>query len=124
MAMTLKYILAFWCIQLCHALRFEQQYVGYNLNENEAAIEPKDYSGHWADHTFYPSPDNWRMPTFVLTIDRFIDGDPTNNDANETVFENNWMANQFRFGGDTTGIMENLDYLQGMGIKVSTPPRC
>lgn len=98
-------------------LRFEQRYVGYNLNENEAAVEPKDYSGKWENHTFHPSPSNWRMPTFVLTIDRFIDGDPTNNDANGTVFENDWMTNQFRFGGDVKGILDNLDYLAGMGIK-------
>ena len=98
-------------------LQFEQQYVDYNLNENEAAVEGKDFSGKWDNHTFHPSPSNWRMPTFVLTIDRFIDGDPSNNEANGTAFENNWMANQFRFGGDTAGVYDNLDYLVGMGIK-------
>jgi len=45
------------------------------------------------------------------------DGDPTNNEANDTVFEHNWMSNQFRFGGDTRGLMNNLDYIQGMGIR-------
>ena len=25
---------------------------------------------------------------------------------------------EFRFGGDTKGLMNNLDYIEGMGIKV------
>ncbi|KPI40742.1 Cell wall alpha-1,3-glucan synthase mok11 [Cyphellophora attinorum] len=118
--MTLPVLLSFSLAALVlpsAALRYEQQYIGHNLNENETAIEAKDFWGIWDNHTFQPSPANWRMPTFVLTIDRFIDGNPTNNDANGTVFENNWMANQFRFGGDTAGVYDNLDYLEGMGIK-------
>lgn len=103
--------------RLCLGLRFEQQYVNYNLNQNRSAIESKDYGGTWQNHSFHPSPSNWRMPTFVLTIDRFIDGNPKNNEANGTAFETNWMANQFRFGGDTAGIYDSLDYLVGMGIK-------
>ncbi|RMZ91848.1 hypothetical protein DV736_g892, partial [Chaetothyriales sp. CBS 134916] len=99
------------------ALRYEAEFVGHNLNENRTALEPKDYWGQWDDHTFMPSPRNWRIPFYVLTIDRFVDGDPTNNEANGTVFEHQWMSNQFRFGGDTTGVLNNLDYLQGMGIK-------
>ncbi|RMZ77991.1 hypothetical protein DV737_g4093, partial [Chaetothyriales sp. CBS 132003] len=90
---------------------------GYNLNENQTASAPKDYWGQWDNHTFTASPKNWRFPFYVLTIDRFVDGDPTNNEANGTVFEHQWMSNQFRFGGDTTGVLNNLDYLQGMGIK-------
>lgn len=115
--MCLSFFL-FLLLGVSWALRFDQQYVGYNLNENETALEPKDYWGKWDNHTFQPSPANWRMPTFVLTIDRFIDGNPTNNAANDSVFESNWMANQFRFGGDTSGIYDSLDYLEGMGIKV------
>ncbi|KAL8775629.1 MAG: hypothetical protein Q9209_000125 [Squamulea sp. 1 TL-2023] len=53
-------------------------------------------------------------------MDRFVDGDPTNNEANKTVFEHNWMTNQARFGGDVKGLQNNLDYIQGIGIKVST----
>jgi alpha-1,3-glucan synthase len=47
-----------------------------------------------------------------------VDGDPTNNEANGTTFEHDWQSNQFRFGGDAKGLMNNLDYIQGMGIKV------
>ncbi|KAG9701989.1 alpha-1,3-glucan synthase, partial [Aureobasidium melanogenum] len=64
-----------------------------------------------------PSPSNWRMPFYMLTLDRFVDGTPTNNDANKTVFENDWTTNQFRFGGDTKGLMDNLDWIQDLGIK-------
>lgn len=48
---------------------------------------------------------------------RFIDGDPQNNEANGTLFEHEWLTNQLRFGGDLKGLGSHLDYLQGMGIK-------
>jgi alpha-1,3-glucan synthase len=35
------------------------------------------------------------------------------------VFETDTISNQYRFGGDMTGLRENLDYIQGIGIKVS-----
>ena len=62
------------------ALRWDPEHVGYNLNENQAAIEPTDYWGEWENHTYHPSPSNWRFPFYVLTIDRYVDGDPTNNE--------------------------------------------
>lgn len=104
---------------VAHALRWDPEHVGYNLNENQEATVPTEYSGAWENHTYYPSPSNWRFPFYVLTIDRYVDGDPTNNEANGTVFEHNWMTNQFRFGGDVKGLQHDLDYIQGMGIKVS-----
>lgn len=100
-------------------LRWAPEFVGYNLNENEEATEPTDYWGEWKNHTYHPSPSNWRFPFYVLTIDRYVDGDPTNNEANGTNFEHNWMTNQFRFGGDVKGLQFDLDYVQGMGIRVS-----
>lgn len=102
----------------CFALQWQADQVGYNLNLNETATQPRDYWGEWQDHSYYPSPSNWRLPFYVLTLDRYQDGDPTNNEANGTVFEHNWMSNQFRFGGDTKGLENDLDYIQGFGIKV------
>jgi hypothetical protein len=31
------------------ALRYDQKYVGYNLNENKTATSPFDYAGKWED---------------------------------------------------------------------------
>lgn len=107
----------FLLLQQCLALKYDPAQVGYNLNENQTATEPRYYWGEWANHTYHPSPENWRMPFYVLTIDRFVDGDPSNNEANETVFEHHWMGNQFRFGGDVAGVISDLDYIQGMGGK-------
>lgn len=101
------------------ALRWHPDHVGYNLNENQTATQPKDYWGAWDNHTYHPSPKSWRIPFYVLTIDRYLDGDPTNNEANGTVFEHHWLTNQFRFGGDTRGLQHDLDYIQGLGIKVT-----
>ena len=103
---------------LVTALRYDPEHVLYNLNQNQTATEPTDYWGQWDNHTYNPSPTNWRFPFYILTVDRYVDGDPSNNEANGTVFEHNWMTNQFRFGGDVRGLRNDLDYIQGMGVKV------
>lgn len=36
---------------------------------------------------FQPSPVNWRFPFYTLMLDRFINGDPSNDDANGTAWE-------------------------------------
>src|ERR1700722_12837026 len=72
---------------LTSALHYDKNYVGYNLNENPTAVDPLDYTGLWKDHTFQPSPENWRFPFYTLFLDRFVNGDPSNDDINGTVFE-------------------------------------
>ncbi|KAL8647173.1 MAG: hypothetical protein Q9226_006541, partial [Calogaya cf. arnoldii] len=79
--------------------------------------ESADQAGQWPDHTYNPSPKNWRFPFYTLFLDRFVNGDPSNDDANGTAFEHDHMANQLRHGGDVAGLADSLDYLQGMGIK-------
>lgn len=112
-------LLSLFClITFVLALRYDPAHDGWNLNLNQSAIDPLDYWGEWENHTFHPSPKTWRFPFYVLTLDRYVDGDPTNNEANGTAFEHDWTSNQFRFGGDARGLMNNLDYIQGMGIKV------
>lgn len=106
---------------LSQALSWSADYVEWNLNQNQSANGPLDYWGQWEEHPKTPSPSNWRMPFYMLTLDRYVDGQPTNNDANGTVFErDDWSTTQFRFGGDAIGLMNNLDWIQDLGIKVST----
>ena len=50
-------------------------------------------------------------------LDRFVNGDPTNDDANGTAWEQDLYGTQLRHGGDVKGLQDTLDYLQGMGIK-------
>lgn len=106
------------------ALRYDPQQVLYNLNTNESATNPLDYWGTWENHTFNPSPSNWRMPMYTLMLDRFANGDPTNDDANGTQYEHDLTQTQLRHGGDISGLQDSLDYLQGMGIKVSGSAGC
>jgi alpha-1,3-glucan synthase len=73
------------------ALRFDEQYTDYNLNQNETATDPSDYFGIWDNHTFFPSPINWRVPFYTLFLDKFVNGDPTNDDINGTSFEHDVM---------------------------------
>lgn len=90
----------------------------YNLNENQTANTPTDYWGTWPNHEYFPSPDNWRVPIYSLFLDRFVNGDPTNDNINGTYYEHDLDSTQMRHGGDVVGLVDTLDYLQGMGIKV------
>ncbi|KAL1968942.1 hypothetical protein VTN77DRAFT_776 [Rasamsonia byssochlamydoides] len=99
------------------ALPYDPDQVDFNLNQNQTATNPLDYWGEWPNHTYYPSPDNWRFPFYTIFLDRFVNGDPTNDDANGTQWEHDIMQTQFRHGGDVLGLMDSFDYLQGMGIK-------
>jgi alpha-1,3-glucan synthase len=105
-------------VSLVSSLKFDIQEVEYNLNENNATLNPLEYSGEWPSHQYHPSPSNWRFPFYTLFLDRFVNGDPSNDDANGTIFEHDIMSNQFRHGGDIAGLVDTLDYIQGMGIKV------
>ena len=48
----------------------------FSLNTNETATDPLDYSGEWENHSYQPSPDNWRFPVYTIFLDRFANGDP------------------------------------------------
>lgn len=97
---------------------YDEALTDYNINENQSANNPLEYWGEWPDHTYFPSPENWRFPVYTLFLDRFVNGDPTNDNVNGTLFEHDISSNQMRHGGDVAGLLDTLDYLQGMGIKV------
>lgn len=63
------------------ALQYDERYVDWNLNTNEAATRPADYAVSYPNHTYHPSPANWRMPFYSFFLDRFVNGDPTNDDV-------------------------------------------
>ena len=50
-------------------------------------------------------------------LDRFVNGDPTNDNANGTAWEQDHFGTQLRHGGDVKGFQDTLDYIEGMGIK-------
>ncbi|KAH7010584.1 putative cell wall alpha-1, 3-glucan synthase [Microdochium trichocladiopsis] len=97
--------------------RFDPAYVDYNLNQNKDAVDPLDYSAERPGHTYFPSPSDWRFPFYTLFLDRLANGDPTNDDINGTVYEQDITSNQLRHGGDLRGLVDSLDYIQGMGMK-------
>lgn len=99
---------------------YDESLTDYNINENQSATNPLEYWGEWPDHTYFPSPENWRFPVYTLFLDRFVNGDPTNDNINGTFFEHDISSNQMRHGGDVAGLLDTLDYLQGMGIKVGS----
>ena len=89
----------------------------YNLNTNQNAQSPTDYSTTKRS-SYHPSPANWReIPFYTILMDKFADGDPSNNDYFGTMYEWDWRETQMRFGGDLKGLVAKLDYLQGMGVR-------
>ena len=105
------------------SLPYLPEYEAYNLNQNKAAKTPLEYWGEWEHHQFHPSPENWRMPFYSLFLDRFVNGDPSNDNSNGTAFEVDMLSTQLRAGGDISGLVDSLDYLQGLGIKVRVDHR-
>lgn len=101
------------------ALRYDEAWTDYNLNQNQTATEVLDYWGEWENHTYWPSPENWRVPFYTVFLDRLANGDPTNDDANGTAWEHDVAGTQLRAGGDVQGFINTLDYIAGLGIKVS-----
>lgn len=50
-------------------------------------------------------------------LDRFVNGDPTNDDINGTAWEQDPYGTQLRHGGDVQGLLDTLDYIASMGVK-------
>lgn len=103
---------------LTSALRYDPAFEEWNLNTNQQAINPLDYAGARTGHKYTASPDNWRFPFYTVMLDRWVNGDPSNDNANGTLFEQDVWSTQLRHGGDVQGLVDSLDYIQGFGIKV------
>lgn len=74
-------------------------------NENKTTKEPL--------RLHVPSPD-WRdQIVYFLMIDRFADGDPTNNDQGIGVYDPTKESHYS--GGDLKGILTQIDYIQNLG---------
>ena len=100
------------------ALQYDPGQIAWNINTNQTAEHPADYWGEWHNHTFTPSPSNWRIPFYTVLLDHYVNGNPINDDANGTQFEHDVTTTQLRHGGDVKGLQDSLDYLQGLGVKV------
>jgi alpha-1,3-glucan synthase len=99
------------------AAPYNETYAPWNLNTNQNAQSPLDYDTTYTPSSYFPSPTNWRFPFYTVLMDKFADGDPSNNDFFGTMYEWDWRETQLRFGGDVKGLESKLDYLAGMGIK-------
>ncbi|TFK29967.1 alpha-1,3-glucan synthase [Coprinopsis marcescibilis] len=98
---------------------WREDLVDYNVNTNRNAASVLDYDTDRRNTSYTPSPPNWRaLPAYTILLDKFADGDPTNNDFFKSPYESDWRETQLRFGGDIKGLEAKLDYLYGMGIRV------
>ncbi|KAK4971939.1 hypothetical protein LTR66_011355, partial [Elasticomyces elasticus] len=114
---------AYWIVHLAlsacftEAWKYDPNEVKYNLNSNQHSAEPLEYYASYPNHTYQPSPANWRFPFYSFFVDRYVNGDPTNDNANGTAWEHDIHGTQLRHGGDLKGLLDSLDYLHGMGIR-------
>ncbi|KAG8934063.1 Cell wall alpha-1,3-glucan synthase ags1 [Tulasnella sp. 418] len=100
-----------------NAMRYQEELAPWNLNINKNAQSVLEYQSERPSGKWTPSPENWRaLPTYTILLDKFADGDPSNNDFFKTPFENDYREVNFRYGGDLKGLETHLDYLAGMGI--------
>ena len=120
LALALPLLTIIGILSSIYALQYDPSLVPWNLNTAREATNALDYAGEWENHQFHPSPENWRFPIYTLMLDKWINGDPTNDNSNGTVLEYDISETQLRHGGDIRGLKDSLDYLQGMGIKVCT----
>ncbi|KAJ7777588.1 modular protein with glycoside hydrolase family 13 and glycosyltransferase family 5 domains [Mycena maculata] len=105
-------------LSLATASPYRADLVDYNLNVNQQAADVTEYTTTRSNTTYTPSPENWRaLPTYTVLMDKWADGDPTNNDFFGTMYETDWRETQLRTGGDLKGLVSKLDYLYGMGIR-------
>ena len=87
----------------------------WNVNFNEDPSDPSKYYGEWKNHTYYPSPQDWRNESiYQFVTDRFADGNPENNDGNYGGYDLNEVST--RHGGDFKGIQNKLDYIKSLGF--------
>lgn len=87
----------------------------WNINY-ETRYEPETYFGRWENHSYFPSPSDWRsFAIYQLITDRFADGDPRNNELFAGGFDVRDMT--FRHGGDFAGLTSKLPYIKGLGCR-------
>ncbi|KAF7338273.1 Modular protein with glycoside hydrolase family 13 and glycosyltransferase family 5 domains [Mycena venus] len=112
------FAISFLSFLLVAASPYRDDLVDYNLNTNQQASDPSQYSTpKLAKYT--PSPPNWRaLPVYTILLDKFADGNPSNNDFFGSMFENDYRETQLRYGGDLKGLVSKLDYIYGMGIRI------
>jgi len=104
---------------LVFASPWREDLVDYNINVNKNAQDVTQYDAERPNTTYTPSPQNWRaLPTYTILMDKFADGDPSNNDFFKTIYEYDIRETQLRYGGDLKGLVARLDYLHGMGIRI------
>ncbi|AFG36264.1 alpha-amylase family glycosyl hydrolase [Spirochaeta africana] len=76
--------------------------------------EEVDWSD-WEITEYTPSPDDWRDHViYFLLIDRFADGDSSNNDLGFGEYDPDNI--EYFHGGDIRGMTERLNYLEALGV--------
>jgi alpha-1,3-glucan synthase len=89
----------------------------WNMNQKREATKVEEYDVLYQGHTYFPSPQDWRFPFYTIMPDRFVDGNPSNNDIFGEIFEWDFHEVNFHHGGDMKGMESKLDYVEALGAK-------
>jgi len=88
-----------------------------DLHKDEVYEEPEQDVGHEKNFIFTRDIEFRQEIIYFLVVDRFFDGDPSNNEgSNPELFDPERKDWGKYWGGDLIGIIDKLDYLKGMGV--------
>lgn len=111
----LLYLLQLLALWMVRSAPHTEENSRWNVNFEKSHV-PENYYGQWEDHSYFPSPMDWRaLSIYQLVTDRFADGDPRNNEVLYGGFDVRDMT--FRHGGDFVGLQGKLDYIKGLGCQ-------
>ena len=75
-------------IERSAAYNYDPSWTEYNLNTNQQAKNPLEYSGQWDGHQYTASPKNWRIPFYSLFLDDWKGGSEGQESKEMKVVEN------------------------------------
>ncbi|MDJ0754997.1 MAG: alpha-amylase family glycosyl hydrolase [Ardenticatenaceae bacterium] len=90
--------------------------------EEEVTADSEPAAGIESDNLHVPSPAWEEQIIYFIMTDRFNDGDPSNNDQGQNEYD---PQDERKYqGGDLAGIVDQLDYIEGLGATTIwiTPP--
>lgn len=94
---------------------WNERNASWNVNFNPDGSDPSKYYGQLRGHPYFPSPKDWReQSVYHIMLDRFVDGNPSNNDGRYGGFDIKNVG--MRHGGDFVGLARKMDYIKSLGF--------
>ncbi|KIK62214.1 glycosyltransferase family 5 protein [Collybiopsis luxurians FD-317 M1] len=105
---------------IIHASLFNDQLTVYNININKNTSDLMEYFTTCQNTTYNSSPDNQQaLPIYTILLDKWVNGDPSNDDFFGTMYKSDVKETQLRLGGNLKGLV--ADSYSPLDISVLDP---